>query len=49
MYGYQPRKTPPSHTIIRDGDEYYCPKCGKRWGIKEPVPQTCTQHPPIKP
>lgn len=31
--------TPP-HKPYREGDEYVCPKCGKRWGVGEPEP-TC--------
>lgn len=26
------------HTMLREGDEYRCPKCGKRWGIDEDEP-----------
>lgn len=26
------------HNTIREGDEYYCTDCGKRWGIDEDAP-----------
>lgn len=30
------------HTIIREQDEYYCTKCGKRWDIHESEPSCIT-------
>lgn len=30
------------HTLIRDFDEYHCPKCRKRWGIDEEEPLCVT-------
>ena len=34
------------HNTIREQDEYYCTKCGKRWGIHEGEPSCITdkQH-----
>lgn len=51
-HGYQPKRNSPklsNHAIMRDTDEYYCPRCGCRWGIKEPAPEKCIQSPPRKP
>ena len=30
------------HNPTREGDEYYCPKCAKRWGFEE-EPPVCVQ------
>lgn len=27
------------HIKIRQGDEYYCSRCGCRWGIKDTPPE----------
>ncbi len=27
----------------REGDEFYCPSCGKRWAVDEPPPKNCDQ------
>lgn len=27
------------HTTIREQDEYYCTKCGKRWDVNEEAPE----------
>jgi uncharacterized Zn ribbon protein len=32
-----------NHTRYREGDEFYCPKCGKRWAANE-VPPVCASH-----
>ena len=32
-----------NHTRYREGDEFYCRKCGKRWGADE-TPPTCESH-----
>lgn len=29
------------HREIREGDEYYCPDCGKRWDMNDPEPPPC--------
>lgn len=33
------------HQAMRQGDEYFCPKCGCRWDRDEDPPKVCT---PIK-
>ena len=33
------------HQPMRQGDEYFCPKCGCRWGRSESPPKVCA---PIK-
>jgi hypothetical protein len=30
-----------NHTRYREGDEFYCTKCGKRWGANE-IPPPCS-------
>ena len=34
---------PHSHDPVREQDEIYCRKCGKRWGVDEDAPE-CTPH-----
>ena len=29
------------HKEIREGDEVFCPICGKRWGVNDPYPPKC--------
>lgn len=35
---YTPRK---AHRPHRQGDENFCPDCGKRWGLNDPEPPEC--------
>lgn len=34
---------PYRHDPVREQDEIYCRKCGKRWGVDEDAPE-CTPH-----
>lgn len=36
------------HTIVRQGDEYFCIICHRRWGIEESVPFMCEKISPPK-
>jgi len=27
-----------AHLLDRQGDEFFCPRCAKRWGVDEPAP-----------
>lgn len=31
------------HMRRREGDEYYCPRCQKRWGVDEEDPSPCVE------
>lgn len=33
-----------NHREIREGDEYFCITCGKRWDIHEPAPECLTRR-----
>lgn len=33
------------HSATRQSDEYFCSKCGKRWGVDESAPEACTTEP----
>lgn len=45
--GYQPCGCP-KHTPQRQGDEYYCARCGVRWGLKDDPPEKCVKAKPPK-
>lgn len=37
-----------AHIAQRQGDEIYCPRCEKRWGMDEDPPICITSAQPIK-
>jgi hypothetical protein len=32
-----------NHREIREGDEIFCPKCGKRWDVNDRYPPKCVE------
>lgn len=36
------------HIAHRQYDEFYCARCGARWGLKDPPPEKCVKVKPPK-
>lgn len=36
------------HIMYRQYDEWYCSRCGARWGLKETAPKKCIKAKPPK-